>query len=322
MQEMQQNLETNFVGSYDVDGKEEMVLTLLPHHPLFQNTNPESSVFLPSTELQGELFKPENKRHMAFIPRAYAERLPTAKQIIPYNLLMAIHGDNSYTLFAYARKDTSGEQRLVGKHSLGFGGHISIEDVQSAPYYLEHSISEETDEEILNSVVTFSLYKTMSYAALREVAEETSFLDFKDETQVLSPGNLLDVPFYENGSGGSFKEVLEQGLPEFDNLEQTDEKSDQACLYHLGVFGDNTTPVNSVHICMANVLVVPSGYATEEEFNQNHNTEKPFVKAKEDTLDIYPVGNIDKVEKLIEVGLAEFEPWSITLVDMFKAAIA
>src|SRR5574343_244442 len=58
-----------------------------------------------------------------YIPRDEAEEDPTFLQIIPYVVLT----HNSRVL-QYTRMKGSGESRLRGKQSIGFGGHINPED--------------------------------------------------------------------------------------------------------------------------------------------------------------------------------------------------
>lgn len=58
-----------------------------------------------------------------FMPRPKAEIDPGFKQIIPYVILT--HGDR---VVSYVRGKQSGETRLVGKRSIGIGGHINPDD--------------------------------------------------------------------------------------------------------------------------------------------------------------------------------------------------
>ncbi len=60
-----------------------------------------------------------------FIPRSRAEQDPTFKQLIPYVILT--HGGKYLT---YIRGKRAGETRLVGKRSIGIGGHINPIDDQ------------------------------------------------------------------------------------------------------------------------------------------------------------------------------------------------
>lgn len=66
------------------------------------------------------------KKLHSFQPRSLMEVDPTYKQVIPY--IVFTH-DNRY--FLMQRKSTASEQRLRNKMSLGIGGHMRIEDMQS-----------------------------------------------------------------------------------------------------------------------------------------------------------------------------------------------
>ncbi len=58
-----------------------------------------------------------------FIPRADAETDPNFQQLIPYVIMRS--GDK---YLSYVRGTRAGETRLVGKRSIGIGGHINPED--------------------------------------------------------------------------------------------------------------------------------------------------------------------------------------------------
>lgn len=62
-----------------------------------------------------------------FLNREVAEKDENYKQIIPY--VMVKNQDGKY--LAYRRSDKSGENRLHGKWSVGFGGHINPDDIPS-----------------------------------------------------------------------------------------------------------------------------------------------------------------------------------------------
>jgi predicted NUDIX family phosphoesterase len=76
----------------------------------------------------------EADRHLArlfaagvprFMPRAEAENDPRFKQLIPYVILGC---DGKY--LSYVRGQRAGEGRLIGKRSIGIGGHINpIDDM-------------------------------------------------------------------------------------------------------------------------------------------------------------------------------------------------
>jgi predicted NUDIX family phosphoesterase len=64
-----------------------------------------------------------------FVERAYAERTPALKQIIPYTLV-GCETEAGLRLLCTRRLKKGGEPRLHDKHSLGIGGHINPEDLE------------------------------------------------------------------------------------------------------------------------------------------------------------------------------------------------
>mgnify|MGYP003108840187 CR=1 FL=1 len=58
--------------------------------------------------------------------RKDAEVDPDYKQIIPY-IVVVKHTDEGRKFLTYSREKGSGEERLLGSRSLGFGGHIDID---------------------------------------------------------------------------------------------------------------------------------------------------------------------------------------------------
>jgi len=67
-------------------------------------------------------------RHGFFVERAYAERQPQLKQVIPYSVI-----ECAGRVLLFRRLATGGESRLHHKHSIGIGGHINPEDLVAAP---------------------------------------------------------------------------------------------------------------------------------------------------------------------------------------------
>jgi predicted NUDIX family phosphoesterase len=68
----------------------------------------------------------------AYILNAKGEKKkgdPKYKQLLPYLIARQKQADGSYLYFPYRRLDTVGESRLAGNGSLGYGGHIDLEDV-------------------------------------------------------------------------------------------------------------------------------------------------------------------------------------------------
>jgi predicted NUDIX family phosphoesterase len=74
------------------------------------------------------------RQNAFFVERPYAERSPHLKQIIPYTLVVAEHDELGPRVLLVRRLPQGGEKRLVGKLSIGIGGHINpIDDSVDAP---------------------------------------------------------------------------------------------------------------------------------------------------------------------------------------------
>jgi predicted NUDIX family phosphoesterase len=86
------------------------------------------------------------------VDRDQAERDPELKQLIPY----VVFSRNGHHL-AYERAARSGEARLQGRVSIGFGGHIEEEDMESGwsssgprrELSYRRALEREIDEELL-----------------------------------------------------------------------------------------------------------------------------------------------------------------------------
>lgn len=66
------------------------------------------------------------QEHKEFLPRSLMEQDPAYKQIIPYLIF-----ENNGRYFLMQRHKKASEKRLQSKFSLGIGGHIRQEDMQS-----------------------------------------------------------------------------------------------------------------------------------------------------------------------------------------------
>lgn len=82
-----------------------------------------TSGFFPVTGDINKLFKVED---VWVGPRTLLEQDPTFNHVIPYILVR-----HNNTHLVYQRTKFSGENRLSGNYSIGFGGHIDIGDVIS-----------------------------------------------------------------------------------------------------------------------------------------------------------------------------------------------
>ena len=90
------------------------------------------------------------EKYGIFIPRYMVEFNPAFKQIIPYTIAMAPDGS------VFTMKRIKGDSRLVGKLSLGIGGHIDSLDINDNIGLVEAGLRREIKEEVEMGENTFN----------------------------------------------------------------------------------------------------------------------------------------------------------------------
>ncbi|HPZ54473.1 MAG TPA: phosphoesterase [Bacillota bacterium] len=100
--------------------KDEEVL-VVPRSSVFPKAAPQGFI---AQDLQAYLDR--MSADYRFEPRARVENDPSLKQLIPYVVFM--YGESVYVV---KRSSRQSEQRLVGKHSIGIGGHINKFDASN-----------------------------------------------------------------------------------------------------------------------------------------------------------------------------------------------
>lgn len=104
-------------------------------------------------------FAAEGGRHLMMGCRELLESNVDYRQILPYLMLYKKNAEGKIAFFVYRRCKGIGEERLLGKASVGIGGHIDGKDVVFSE----------------GSEVVFD--QTISKNALREASEEVTFFD-------------------------------------------------------------------------------------------------------------------------------------------------
>ena len=95
--------------------------------------------------------------NMRYVPRSICEYLTEYRQVITYTLVGFIKDDELY-LSRYCRnKNTTGESRLKGKLSLGYGGHVNDEGehhlVGFNKMIYEHAMREINEELVIDTTL-------------------------------------------------------------------------------------------------------------------------------------------------------------------------
>lgn len=98
-----------------------------------------------------------------FVERAYAERTPSLKQVIPYTLV-----ECEDRLLLTRRLKTGGEARLHDKYSIGIGGHINPEDLSSSPKDVRDPIDAGTHREIAEELSVRGKYDVRRIGILND----------------------------------------------------------------------------------------------------------------------------------------------------------
>ena len=119
---------------------------VVPRNDLFPASYPHGLV------LFGEEFSEEAlyacvEEHGFFVERAYAERTPSLKQVIPYTVV--VRGVEPTEVFCLRRSKLGGEQRLHDKLSIGVGGHINPVDLSTGRNPIPAATRREVIEEEL-----------------------------------------------------------------------------------------------------------------------------------------------------------------------------
>ncbi len=144
--------------------QEEQVLvverTVLEQAGMFQGLTFDVDRYL------GALFVPGVPR---FMPRSTAESDPSYKQLIPYVILT--HGGK---YLSYVRGRRAGETRLVGRRSIGIGGHINPVDGEAPLFDMDFrdAYSTAVEREVAEEVAVEAGHEDRVVALLNDDSTE------------------------------------------------------------------------------------------------------------------------------------------------------
>jgi len=122
--------------------KDNEVVVGISDHDLFEEPGVRFAGFLPHGGIVEHLIAQCAKK-MRFTPRGLCETDLSFKQIIPY--CMITRGDE---IFSYRRLGKSGEKRLVGKTSIGIGGHMNPIESKGFETLMKENMLRELGEEV------------------------------------------------------------------------------------------------------------------------------------------------------------------------------
>lgn len=178
---------------------------------------------------------PRIQSHLVIRERGTLEKEENYRQLLPYMIVTTTDPvDGTKRYWPYLRTPKVGEERLVNKVSVGFGGHIDIDSV------------------IFTQANAIDLDSTIRYSNLREKEEE-----LKEETPALTEeGKKLDRP------------TLESLTPKYSNyLIVSDDGVDKV---HLGIIMELEVPSWMRLTCAEEALVMQEKPLTVEELLFDH----------------------------------------------------
>jgi predicted NUDIX family phosphoesterase len=115
---------------------------VVPREKLFPDCYPQGLALFQDPQERRDL-EERIREHGFFVERAYAEKTPLLKQVIPYTIVQV--GERVLVL---RRLDRGGERRLHGKLSIGVGGHINPQDHAEGESPIERGARRELAEEL------------------------------------------------------------------------------------------------------------------------------------------------------------------------------
>ena len=135
-----------------------------PHGLVPFETGPSRGGPRPADALPLAAFDAALDREGFFVERAYAERTPALKQVIPYSIVVS-----GGRVLLTRRLRAGGEARLHDKHSIGIGGHINPEDLDAAgPTAARNPLDAGTRREIAEELAVKGRYEVRRIGILND----------------------------------------------------------------------------------------------------------------------------------------------------------
>lgn len=173
------------------------------------------------------------------------------KQLIPYTV---IKRDGKY--LEYTRTSFSGESRLQGQYSLGFGGHANeITDSEGKPLTIEEQMSENAIRELSEEVIfihkkdeaVLTEIRTMLQEAIQNVGR-LAIWAVQEERQ----GNIVTQEEFLELQQNELKKVKNKFAELLSKNEQF--KSAPYTVETLGMLNNDMDSTGRVHVCYLNVI--------------------------------------------------------------------
>lgn len=164
---------------------------------------------------------------------AYEGKVATHRQLLPYMVVTKLI-DGKHHVLTYQRAKGVGEDRLLGKKSIGVGGHVDLADVQ------------------FDTGNTICLQSTVHASVVRELWEELTLTN--------AEGDEIEANGY-----GVFSELLDTCVGKTGYI---NDNSDMVGRDHLGIFGVITIP-DTHDVKMRETSLVQLGWFSFDELSKD-----------------------------------------------------
>lgn len=152
--------------------RSEMTFGISPEHSLHLTDNPAAGFAVMDAGVCADQLTYLDK-YFGGMRRSIIDDTEALRQFIYYGVVVSTSEQDNYRVAVYQRGNGA-EGRLEGAYSLGFGGHVELNDIV---VYL--------DEEG-NPTTTPSVYHSVYKSALREIDEEVSLLNENGDPLIMS----------------------------------------------------------------------------------------------------------------------------------------
>lgn len=234
-----------------------------------------------------------------FMARKYVENNPDFKQVIPYTAIAKVN-EEGVKFYSYQRveAESTGEKRLVGKTSIGFGGHVSIEDfiyyvdwpINPIKNAIDRELSEEVGLVFIDDTFTEAIYMNNLFFSGNDIGDQDAYKVMLD---------IITADTYETNFFHAKRYPTKNELLSF-----KDRGVRYAYVQHGYVY-DPTNEVGRVHIGMLGVLFILDD-DIEPKANEEGLVLLPPKTIKEMESEIDSVEAVDK-------GII-YENWSKALI--------
>lgn len=330
----------NLEQAYDPKQKDEFVLCVLPSHPMYkpenndyfansqttlQFTSPLHFFHSDEPDSHAVVKDPRQANHTIYMERRYAENFAQVRQLIPYNMIVLVHKDGSHSIQPYQRAKGTGDKRLLGNYSIGYGGHVNMPSEKD----VELLKRDPKDMSLLNRIALLNLVRELNEeVSFKDITEKESMTNYQDHySDITMPyegdidergwqlryGVIYDPKPLENFQGQTFAKMCKKLRKEWSQLNRAHSGIAHSIIIRpFTNFMDNDSSVNEVHLCIGGITFVMTDVESHAQYLENKD--KRMVALENELVLDTPVD----FDELTRTTYDNFEGWSVTYLKLLS----